>query len=147
MENLFLSWPWLWFVAGGLLLGLEIILTTVALLFFALGAFAAGLAACGGIGLSWQLLIFIIVSLAAMVLLRKKCKLWLQKSDRPLNNDFAGSTATVITAITPEIPGKVELNGAEWRAVSAQTLNPGLLVRVKSQDSLTLVVESAADGA
>jgi membrane protein implicated in regulation of membrane protease activity len=146
MESLFLSWPWLWFIAGGLLLGLEIILSTVALLFFAFGAFAAGLMACGGVGLNWQLLIFIIVSLASMVFLRKKCKLWLQKSDRQISNDFIGSKATVINSITPEIPGKVELNGVEWRAVSMQTLKPGQLVRIKSQDGLTLVVESAADG-
>jgi membrane protein implicated in regulation of membrane protease activity len=144
MESSFL--PWLWFIAGGLLLGLEIIFTTVALLFFAFGAAAAGLAACGGLDLIWQLMVFIVVSLISMIFLREKCKLWLQKSDRPLRNDFVGSTATVITSITPEIPGKVEMNGASWRAVSGQTLNPGQLVRVKSQDGLTLVVESAASG-
>jgi membrane protein implicated in regulation of membrane protease activity len=60
--------------------------------------------------------------------------------DDVVESNFIGKTVLVVERITPQLPGKVELNGTHWRACSNATLEPGAVATVTAQENLTLTV-------
>ena len=137
---------WHWLVLGLLLVLFE--LATPGgfyIVFFGLGAVLVGiLTAAGWAGPVWsQILLFAVISLAALLLFRSRVLNWMQLDPQlPAVDQLIGEIGVVITAMAPGDVGKVELRGSAWNArnVSEGVLGAGTRSRVMRVDGLTLMV-------
>lgn len=135
------SWVWL----GLIILFAVLEMATVGLLsiWFAAGAVVALLVSVLTDSLIVQIAAFLIVSFATLIFTRPLIKR--HKMDRlvPTNADMnIGRKAVVISPITPDLPGRVKLDGVDWSARSAETLAPDTLCIVTALDGATLTVRS-----
>lgn len=137
----------LWFLAGLVLVLLEFAAPGVILVFIGLGAWAAALTTWLGwtTTMASQMTVFAIASVIFLVGLRNLCKGWfmgLSKSGdaRETDEEFRDKEARVVTAITPDLAGKVEFKGASWNARSTAALNPGDMAVIVERDGLLLTV-------
>ncbi|MDR2724670.1 MAG: NfeD family protein [Candidatus Adiutrix sp.] len=149
MLSFHLDPPLVWFLLGIGFLVLEACAPGLFLMFFGLGAWSAALAALAGLEFTAQMLTFMAVALASLVLLRDKLKKLLavragrgeEMEDPVVADQYLGREVTVISEATPGRPALVELNGADWQArCEAETLRLGDRVRVVARENLTLVV-------
>jgi len=133
-----------WLVLGIVFIIAEI--ATASIFFFAcfaIGAFAAAAVSLLSVSDLISVGIFVIVSILSMFTIRPLFKKWFSsKPDIKSNVDeLIGKTATVTKKITPHEDGFVKVTGAEvWLASSAQTLNEGETVIVKSVTGTKLTV-------
>lgn len=137
----------LWFLAGLMLVLLEFAAPGVIIVFLGLGAWAASLTAWLGWTptLAGQTGVFAAASVVFLLGLRNLCKDWfmgLSKNGdaREADDEFLNKEARVLTAITPEAPGKVEFKGAHWNARGLGALNPGDFAVIVGREGLQLVV-------
>lgn len=140
--------PFWWALAGIILMISELILPGLILFFFGIGALLTAL-------LSWilplspnlQIIVFIIASLAALFGLRRFLKpVFTGRTSAQAASDddpgaLTGSSGKVVDAIAPGQNGRILLNGARWKAESADTLPEGTPVEVIGQNNLTLTVK------
>ena len=137
----------LWFLAGLVLMLLELLLPGIILVFIGLGAWVAALAAWLGWvdSLAGQALVFAIASVVLLVGLRRLFKGWLTgvtlagDSAHELN-EFIGKTVPVLTAIPSGGMGKVEFRGAHWNAQSSEPLGAGASAIITGREGLCLLV-------
>ncbi len=119
----------LWFLAGVGFLLAELALPGFVLLFFALGAFAAALSAWAGVGVGWQFVVFLAVSLAGLGLLRRMfLRVFqgrVQAGANTPEDESAGKAALVTKAISPAVPGEIKFRGSFWRAEAATDIGEG----------------------
>ena len=147
--NLFNKPEVIWFTVGFLLMIGEVMVPGLVILFFGLGALATGV--CCLIfspDLNIQLLIFVVSSVASLVILRSLLKkIFLGKEsvqgiDRPAGvTEYVGSKCKVVARIDSQLGGKILLNGAEWKAVSDTIIEEGKIVEIVGQDSITMMVK------
>jgi membrane protein implicated in regulation of membrane protease activity len=138
-----------WFIFGVILLIVEAMHYGVLAVFFAFGAWITAL-------LLWlhligstplQLAVFLVVSLAALFLLRQKLRMWLTGLRHPAGDDaalddFAGNLALVVEAVNPaRNAGKVEFRGTQWSARAAAEIPKGAIVKIVRRENLTLLVQ------
>jgi len=130
----------LWFLAGVAFLLAELALPGFVLLFFALGAVAAALAAFAGLSLGGQFVVFLAVSLAGMALLRRLfLRVFRGRTHSAavegggMDNQDAGKTALVTRAISPGAPGEIKFRGSFWRAESGVAIPEGEIVLIVGQ--------------
>ncbi len=141
-----------WFVAGVLFLFLEVVTPGFFLIFFGLGAWAVAAVTFFAplpAGLQWVL--FMAVSIASLLMLRKRLKLLfegrLAKDDNiedPIfSGQYIGREVVVLKEVAPGRPGLVELHGSNWQARTegSGTFQEGARVTVRGLDGLTLIVE------
>ena len=139
-----------WFILGIAFLVLEACAPGLFILFFGLGAWAAALAALAGLSFTAQVLVFMAVALASLVLLRNKLKKLLaaragrgeEEDDPMVAAQYLGREVMVVAEAAPGRPTLVELNGANWQArgEGQAPLRLGDRVRVVGRENLTLVV-------
>lgn len=142
------SRPSLWFIGGLLLTFSEFIVPGVLICFFGIAAMlmAGLLLLWPGIPSSLLLALYIATSLALLFGLRRympntfRGRVKLAESD-PDEDDVAGAPATVVEAISPEVPGKVEFRGTNWTAIADAALPVGALATVVRRSNLTLHVK------
>ncbi len=133
MDGLF-SAHVLWFLAGMILLLAELLTPGFVLLFFALGAFVAALAAYTlPIGPGGQIAVFLIASAAGLALLRRMFLRVFRGRTRESGagddlDSGAGRTAVVTRAIAPGHPGEIKFRGSFWRAHSRAAAPAGASV-------------------
>lgn len=132
---------WLVVLIG--LLCLEAATTTLVSIWFAAGAAVTLVLSLFAHNLWLQLFVFAAASFAALLLTRPLVQRIRQKRPEPTNGDRnLGRTAVVLETITPATPGRVRLDGVDWRACSrGQTLQPGTRCRVCDIQSTVLIVE------
>ena len=137
-----MTW-WIWVAAGIALVLSEFMVPGFVVCFFGAGAILTGLLLVffPGIGLAWQILIFVIASVI-FTLLGRKCFLGAssRRTQDPDLDDCTGERAVVTQEISPEHPGKVEFHGSFWTAVSDQPLPVGREVRIVNRKNLVLTV-------
>jgi membrane protein implicated in regulation of membrane protease activity len=138
--------PVIWFLVGVVLLLLELALPGLVIFFFGLGAWIVALClVLFPVNITWQLLIFVISSLAGLFLLRRFLKEKFFREDESnkssLEEEFIGKTAVADTDINPGISGKVNFKGTQWTAISDEAIKKGEKVRIKERESITLIVE------
>lgn len=137
-----------WLSLGVLLAVSEFWVPGFVIIFFGAGAFVTGIVKLlyGGLPDAVALLIFIVASVSSLLIFRKT---WVGgKSIRDGNTNDAddidescvGRKVVVIEAISPDVPGKVELNGVDWKAESDKSLPVGANVVIISRHGLTLQV-------
>jgi membrane protein implicated in regulation of membrane protease activity len=145
MES-FLNAAVIWIIIGFVLFLLEFLLPGLILFFFAVGAWMVGIL-CLFIDLTIneQLIIFLIGSIATILLLRKWFSkiLWKRRhSTELLEDEFLGKTAKALTAILPGENGKVDFKGTTWQAASDDTIEKGENVIIIGNESILLLVKS-----
>jgi membrane protein implicated in regulation of membrane protease activity len=140
---------WIW-----ILIGLFLVLAEVVtpggfyILFFGVGALVVGFLGLAGLGgPAWlQVLLFSIISVAALWLFREKLLQFSQvKTSAPVDS-FVGETARATEAIAINETGKAELRGTSWNArnVGTTPLASGARCTVERVEGLTLYVRAEA---
>ncbi len=138
----------IWFLVGLVMLLLEFALPGLIIFFFGVGAWVvAGLCFFLPLETTWQLAIFLATSVVCLLVLRKTLKrvFFGRVVNDPRGSEYAdenvGKEATVATRIAPHTPGKIELNGTLWKAISDHTIEKGATVTIIAKDNLTFTVK------
>ena len=112
---------------------------------FAVGG-AAALVSCIFTGsLRVQSAVFVAVSILCLLALRPLTAR-LRRPLTPTNGNLnVGRTATILTPVTDDAPGRARLDGVDWnaQAVPGASFAPGDKCRVAAIRSTTLIVEPA----
>ncbi|MFB9239153.1 NfeD family protein [Plantactinospora siamensis] len=138
--------PLLWIVLGAALAIAEIFTTTLFLIMFAIGAFAAAGAAALGAPVAVQALVFAVVSALTVALGRPSLRRRLLDDDGPARSFGAaaieGERALVLERVDAD-SGQVKIDGELWSARSfdaTQVFQPGERVRVIEVRGVTALV-------
>src|SRR5438552_10913505 len=136
---------WHWVLLGFLLLGVELLSTTLHLGFFGGGALFVGLL----VGLGWngplwaQLLVFTGFSLVALFLIRPPLMRRLKLNESKVVDTLIGEQATAMDDIATGGIGKAEMRGSTWNAQNVGTgpLSKGQRCIVESVEGLVIRVK------
>jgi membrane protein implicated in regulation of membrane protease activity len=141
---------WIWVGMALFFLLAEVFTAGFVLACFGIGALAAAVPAFLGLGLLWQLLVFIIVSTVAVLLSRRFADRITGKQPQGVGVDrVLGKKAIVIEPIDPLSPaGRVRVDVEEWRADSADgsPIAEGEVVEVLGIDGTRLKVRQLGVG-
>lgn len=137
----------MWIVLGVVLAVAEIFTTTLFLIMFGLGAFAAAGAAALGAPVAVQALVFAVVSALSLVVarpvMRRHRRTALESGEQPFGVEaIEGSTALVLERVDAD-RGLVKIDGELWTARAydtTQTFEPGQRVRVIKVRGATALV-------
>ena len=141
-----LEW-WHWLVLGLILVALELAASGgFYVIFFGIAAVAIGaLRLLDLAGPAWmQLLLFILISVGALMFFRRPMLRWLQLEGVPGDVDsLVGDIAIALDEIEPGAIGKAELRGSVWTARNHAKvpLHKGQRCTVVSVDRLTIFLE------
>lgn len=138
-----------WLSLGLILTVSEFFVPGFVIIFFGAGAFLTGVLKLliPGLGDAAALLVFSLSSIVSLVLFRKT---WIggkvvRDANSPQTGDAdescVGRKVSVVEPVAPGKPGKVELNGVNWRAESDEGIPAGAFAVVTGRDGLTLRVK------
>ena len=134
-----------WIILGVVFLVLEVAAPGLISIFFGMAALVVALLT--GIfhfsdTVEW--LLFSVFSIISLLLLRKTLKKVFVGDKAPsaeIDFDFVGKSATVVEAIQPNKPGRVEFRGCSWTAESDEEIPVGTTVRICTKENITLFVK------
>ena len=137
---------WGWIVLAVFFFLTEVFTAGFVLLCFGIGALGAALVAFLGAGLAWQIAVFIVLSIAAVVLARPLA----DRISRPgvqqiAGNRMIGKWAVVLQTLDPIAnTGMVRLESERWRAESldGEQLEVGEVVEVIGVEGVRLQVRA-----
>lgn len=143
--NEFLTPAVIWFLAGLVLLLLELAIPGLIIVFFGVGAWLTSLCLLiFNIDINLQLVIFIIGSVTSLLVFRKylKNKFFHENSpeSKALDEEFVGKSALADTDLKAGIPGKINFKGTQWTAVSDMDIMAGEYFLIKDKESITLKI-------
>jgi membrane protein implicated in regulation of membrane protease activity len=136
----------IWAIVAALCLILELSSGDFFIICFSIGAVAALIASLTGLGIYWQMALFVVFSLIAIYSVRPFALRWLHKGEpnRKSNAEaLIGRQGRVTEDIRPTANGYVQVDGDLWRAVSADgtLITAGQNVRIVAQNSTIVTVE------
>jgi membrane protein implicated in regulation of membrane protease activity len=136
----------LWFILGLVLFLLELVIPGFFIFFFGLGAWVTALVCLiGEPGTNLQIIIFAVVSVAALVALRrmiqKKFFNSKYKESEEVEDEFTGKDAVAVSDFGTDNIGKVEFKGTTWKAESSAGIKKGQIVVITGKESFKLLVE------
>ncbi|HUF19086.1 MAG TPA: NfeD family protein [Thermoanaerobaculia bacterium] len=138
---------WIWILVGFLLLGLELLSTTLHLAFFGIGALLVGLAIALGLDVPlWaELLLFTAASVGLLLFRQPVLRLFRTGQEDRRIDDMVGETAVVRDEIAVNALGRAELRGTLWTArnMADRPLVPGERCTVVKIEGLTLFITSS----
>ncbi len=148
MESLALTW-WMWLLGGIVLLMLEMMSPGgFYMFFFGSGAIAVGLVSALGFGgpLWFQLLLFALLSIGALLLFRGKLLEWFQ-SETPVVDTMVGEVVVLLEDVSSGETGKGEMRGTTWTVRNAgdDGLRQGQRCAVEKLDGLVLSVRAQGE--
>ncbi len=132
-----------WLIATIVLVFIEATTFNLVSVWFAVGGAAALISCIFTDSLQVQSAIFVAVSILCLLALRPLAAK-LRRPLTPTNGDLnIGRTATVLTPVTDDAPGRARLDGVDWnaQAVPGAAFAPGDKCRVSAIRSTTLIVE------
>ena len=132
-----------WLIATIVLVFIEATTFNLVSVWFAVGGAAAIISCIFTDSLRVQSAIFVAVSILCLLALRPLAAK-LRRPLTPTNGDLnIGRTATVLTPVTDDAPGRARLDGVDWnaQAVPGAAFAPGDKCRVSAIRSTTLIVE------
>lgn len=139
---------WVWLGAVALALFLEAATMSLVSVWFAVGALVTVFAAYAGMPVTGQLLIFVVVSIAAFFTVRPLTRRFVDPHITPTNADrLLGLEAKVTEEIDNDLPsGAVYVDGKTWTARSAggEVIPAGELVEVAWMEGVKLFVRPKA---
>ncbi|OGP59493.1 MAG: hypothetical protein A2V67_04945 [Deltaproteobacteria bacterium RBG_13_61_14] len=139
--------PYLWLLAGVLLIGLELLTPGFVVIFFGIGALLTGLLSLLIPGFSASLLLQFLVwgasSLLSLFAFRRLFKRTFRGKviEDDGHDEFVGQTAEVIEPISQKKAGRVSFQGTTWKAITYDSdVAAGDSVEIMKKDNLTLIV-------
>ncbi len=136
------SFVWLLLVVGFLVL--EAVTAGLVSVWFAIGALFAFLTSLITSSLTVQIIVFFVISIALILATLPLAKKY--RSNKSLKTNAQrniGLTGTVVVEISPQMPGRVKVDGVDWTAKSNTVLKVGELCVVQSLESATVIVVPA----
>lgn len=139
METIF------WLILFVILLVIEILTMGLTTVWFAGGALVAFILAFVGFGLPVQIIVFLLVSIALLVLTRPiAMKFFNQERQKTNAESLIGQRAVVLETIdTLHGTGRAEVNGMEWSAKTddaEETIEAGEVVVIEGIQGVKLIV-------
>lgn len=142
----------IWFVLGAALMAAELFTPAFIIVFFGVGAWAAALVAAVWPGLEQELAAFLVVSVLALFLLRRRLVRTFQGRRTEASQSmpafaYIGRQAEATRPIPAGGEGEIALGGSYWRATSDAAVTEGATVRVLGpvpDDELLIRVEPLA---
>ena len=136
-----------WLIAAIVLVILEIMTAGFGVICFAIGAaFAALVSGLGGT-LTWQVVVFVVVSMLAFIFLRPVVIRFLDKKSKNVKTNadaLVGRKGVVSECIDAEQhTGRVAIDGDDWKAVSedGSVIEKGVNVEIVKLDSIIVTVK------
>lgn len=136
-----------WLIAAIVLVILEIMTAGFGVICFAIGAaFSALVSGLGG-SLTWQVVVFVVVSMLAFIFLRPVVIRFLDKKSKNVKTNaeaLIGRKGIVSERIdAAQHTGRVAVDGDDWKAVSADgsVIEKGVEVEILKLDSIILTVK------
>lgn len=137
-----------WLILMAVMIAIEIITLGLSTIWFAIGALVAYIVALFGADVAVQVVVFLVVSLAALFFTRPVAVRFFNNKDREKTNvdSVIGSVAKVVEKIDNfNSKGRVKLNGMEWmaRSVDGSEIEIGESVVIKEVSGVKLMCEKA----
>lgn len=134
-----------WIILGLILLGLEIMSATFALLFFSISAFVVALLTWSTLIESnvWQLILFGILGAAGVLIFKDKVRAAFRRSSGEKYRIDAGEMITLDHDLAPHSHAEVSYQGSKWTAVneSDRLMKAGEKATIVRVDGVKLVVK------
>jgi membrane protein implicated in regulation of membrane protease activity len=137
----------IWLIVAILLLIFEICSATFGAICFAIGAGFSALAAGLGANVTWQIIIFAVVSLLTFIFLRPVVMRFLDRRSKDVKTNadaIIGRKGVVSERIDAEQhTGRVAMDGDDWKAVSedGSVIEKGTTVEIVKLDSIIVTVK------
>lgn len=136
----------IWLIAFLGLLLVEFLTVGLVSIWFAVGALAALITTFITDSIAIQTVVFIVVSIIALIGTRPVMKKFKSIGFEPTNSDrVIGKVALVTKEIKPDEYGEVKIFGTEWLAASDKKLAVGTKVVVKKIDGAKLIVKKEGE--
>lgn len=140
---------YIWIIVGLLLMLSEFVIPGFVIFFFGVATIIVGL--IQALFPSVPIAVWMITTCILGTVLLLACRRFMPKSmigtkmtekcETDVDNDgILGEKVTVIEAISPTKPGKVELHGSLWNASSNESIPKGEIVTITEKKNLTLEV-------
>ena len=136
---------WHWFILGGVLMVLEMVVPAFVFLFIGVAAVVTGLMVFFFPGIGWeqQILVFAVLAVAAAVAGRMWVRSRPAATDQPALNrrgrQYVGRVFTLEEPIVNGV-GKLSVDDTVWK-VAGEDLATGIRVKVTGVDGVILLVE------
>jgi len=145
-ESIFTKPEMIWFIIGLVLFLLELVVPGFVIFFFGVGAWITALVCLiADPGINIQVVIFAVVSVLALVGLRKMIqkRFFYSKDNRSeaVEDEFTGKEAVAIADFGSDKRGKVEFKGTQWKAESGSEIKAGQTVIIVEKENFKLIVE------
>ena len=135
-----------WFIAFLVLLFIEVITVNLVTIWFAIGAIAAFISALITDSFIIQLIVFLIVSVVALLLTKPLIKKFKGFQVVPTNSDrVIGKVGEVTKKIEKNKYGEVKVFGNTWTAYCDEEVEVGSKVKVKDIEGVKLIVKKEED--
>ena len=132
----------IWFIAFIILLLIELATVNLVTIWFAIGAVAGLITTMFTDSFLIQLIVFIVVSLVALLLTKPLIKKFKGFNVIPTNSDrVIGKVGEVTKEIKADKYGEVKVYGNIWTASSKEEIEVGEKVKVLAIDGVKLIVE------
>ena len=137
----------IWLIVAIVLVIVEICTAAFGSICFAIGAGFSALAAGLGAGLTWQIIIFAVVSLLTFIFLRPFILKFMDRKSKDVKTNadaLIGRKAIVSERIdASQHTGRVAVDGDDWKAVSqnGEIIEKGTSVEIINRDSIILTVK------
>ena len=136
-------WVWLAVICASLIF--EFVSPNMTSIWFAVGALVSLILAACKVDLLWQVVVFVLISLAFLLSFRKLAiKFLFKKEDEQTNTkSFIGKEYVLTEEITPVSVGTIKIDGVMWSCISTdnqQTIAVGTRVIVKDIKGNKLIV-------
>ena len=137
----------IWLIVAIALVIFEICSATFGAICFAIGAGFSALAAGLGAGVTWQIVIFAIVSLLTFIFLRPFMLKFMDRKSKEVKTNaeaIIGRRGIVSERIDAEQhTGRVAIDGDDWKAVSedGSIIEKGVSVEIVKMDSIIVTVK------
>ena len=139
----YMVWVWLGIVAGSIII--ELVTFQLVTIWFAAGGIVALILAVCGVPMEWQIVSFLIASIALLLGMRQISLKWLNRGEQAKTNIDAlvGKKAELLEPIQLNKPGAVKFNGVMWSTYTKTSCNvqAGTMVEIVSVDGNKLIVK------
>ncbi len=135
-----------WFVAFLILLFIEIITVNLVTIWFAIGALAAMISSFVTDSIVIQVIVFLIVSIVALLITKPLIKKFKGFQVTPTNSDrVIGKIGEVTKEISKNNYGEVKVFGNIWTACADEKISVGTKVKVLDIEGVKLIVKKEED--
>lgn len=138
-------WVYIWLAISIIMFVAEIMTVGLVSIWFAIGALFALIAAVSGVGVAWQIIIFVVTSLICIFLIRSWAKKIVKPKETKTNvNAVIGKEGVVTEPIFKNEYGEVKVDSMKWSAKTqgGEPIERGTAVEVIAVEGVKLIVRA-----